>query len=109
MFPQSLLQSHTCVIRLVSTLGIGKVGSKRVPKKAIQEVNVAKACDKIVDPGAPIALRLQGQLLHGVASVHKRQCDFVLSDAQKVYATINLFLKSAGKHLDPKAAHTRYV
>ena len=48
--------------RLVATLG-SKSGSKKINRKAIQDVDVPKACQTIIDPVAPMALRLQGNLL----------------------------------------------
>jgi len=48
--------------RLVATLGI-KSNSKKINRKAILEVDVPKACRTIIDPVAPMALRLQGNLL----------------------------------------------
>jgi meiotic recombination protein REC8 len=36
---------------------------KRINRKQILEVDVEKACHTIVDPVAPMALRLQGNLL----------------------------------------------
>jgi meiotic recombination protein REC8 len=68
-------------IWLVATLG-PKSTTKRLSKKELQRVNVPKACDTIMQPEAPMALRLQSNLLYGVSRVYSRQCDFVLSDAQ---------------------------
>lgn len=48
--------------RLVATLG-SKSSLKRINRKQILDVDVAKACKTIVDPVAPMALRLQGNLL----------------------------------------------
>jgi meiotic recombination protein REC8, fungi type len=48
--------------RLVATLGQGSV-LKKVGRKAIIDVNVAKACEVIMTPDAPLALRLQSALL----------------------------------------------
>ena len=48
--------------RLVATLG-SKSSSKKINRKAIQDVDVPKACRTIIDPVAPMALRLQGNLL----------------------------------------------
>lgn len=47
---------------LVATLG-SKSTLKKVSKAAILKVDVAKACDTIVAPEAPMALRLQSNLL----------------------------------------------
>jgi hypothetical protein len=48
--------------RLVATLG-AKSNTKKVNKKAILDVNVKKACETIMEPEAPMALRLQSNLL----------------------------------------------
>jgi hypothetical protein len=48
--------------RLVATLG-SKSSLKRINRKQILDVDVAKACQTIVDPVAPMALRLQSNLL----------------------------------------------
>ncbi|KAK4181422.1 hypothetical protein QBC36DRAFT_342143 [Triangularia setosa] len=90
---------------LVSTVGI-KSNAKRISRKAIQEVNVQKACEKILEPGAPIALRLQGSLLFGVSRVYSQQCQYVLADAEKVQAHMMAFYNAMGgseNALDPKA------
>ncbi|RYO98244.1 hypothetical protein DL763_002344 [Monosporascus cannonballus] len=93
--------------RLVATIG-NKSSTRKVTRKAIQEVNVEKACDKILDPGAPIALRLQGNLLYGVSRVYNQQCTYMLSDAQKIQNTMHVFFtKFADKHLDPEAGHAK--
>lgn len=49
--------------RLVATLG-SRSALRKVTRKAILEVDVQGACDTIVDPDAPLALRLQGNLLY---------------------------------------------
>jgi hypothetical protein len=59
------LVSHLPVLthrRLVATLG-SKSNLKRITRKQMLDVDVAKACKTIVDPAAPMALRLQGNLL----------------------------------------------
>jgi meiotic recombination protein REC8 len=49
--------------RLVATLGQAST-LKKVGKKAIQDVNVPKACGMVISPQAPMALRLQSHLLY---------------------------------------------
>jgi hypothetical protein len=59
-----MLSCHTDTRgRLVATLG-SKSSLKRINRKQILDVDVAKACQTIVDPVAPMALRLQGNLLY---------------------------------------------
>ncbi|KAK5718215.1 R8 protein [Elasticomyces elasticus] len=66
---------------LVATLG-SKSTLKKVSRKAILDVDVAKACETIVRPEAPMALRLQSNLLYGVTRVYSQQCGYVLNDAE---------------------------
>ncbi|KAK4909292.1 hypothetical protein LTR28_000190, partial [Elasticomyces elasticus] len=47
---------------LVATLG-SKSTLKKVNRKAILDVDVPKACETILTPEAPMALRLQSNLL----------------------------------------------
>jgi meiotic recombination protein REC8 len=48
--------------RLVATLG-SKSNLKKVSRKAILDVDVSKTCDTIIEPAAPMALRLSSNLL----------------------------------------------
>ncbi|KAJ4298699.1 R8 protein [Collariella sp. IMI 366227] len=83
------------VIRLVSTIGLRST-NKKVSRKAIQDVNVRKACKTILQPGAPIALRLQGTLLYGLSRVYSQQCHYVLTDAERVQAHMRAFYSALG-------------
>ena len=87
---------------------IGRRGAtKVVSRKAIQEVQINKACETIIDPGAPLALRLQSNLLYGVSRIYSEQCKYVLDDAERVKATMRAFYQKmvAGMDnaTDPKA------
>lgn len=48
--------------RLVATLG-SKSTLKKVSRKAILDVDVVKTCDTIIEPAAPMSLRLSSNLL----------------------------------------------
>ena len=90
---------------------IGRRGAtKVVSRKAIQEVQINKACEKIIDPGAPLALRLQSNLLYGVSRIYSEQCRYVLDDAERVKATMRAFYRQMA-HLDnetdPKAGKAK--
>ncbi|KAH8811413.1 hypothetical protein F5884DRAFT_669269 [Xylogone sp. PMI_703] len=78
---------------LVATLG-AKSNSKRLNRKAILEVDVRKACQTIIEPHAPLALRLQSNLLYGVSRVYSQQCGYVLADAQVAQNHIRNLLNS---------------
>jgi hypothetical protein len=75
----------------VATLGASSK-LKKINRKAIREVNVPKACQTIIDPGAPMALRLQGNLLYGVSRVYLEQCGYVLSDAEHAHTAMRMYL-----------------
>lgn len=62
MFRNTVLENPTNRHRLVATLG-AKSNTKKVTRKAILDVDVRKACETIVQPEAPMALRLQSNLL----------------------------------------------
>ncbi|KXJ94087.1 Rec8 like protein-domain-containing protein [Microdochium bolleyi] len=105
-------QSHHAILplmysRLVATVG-NRSNTRKVTKKAIQRVDVEKACGTIIEPGAPIALRLQGNLLYGVSRVYHQQCEYMLSDVQKVHSNMEFFFKRMGNHqLDTEQAKAR--
>ncbi|KAL6901657.1 Rec8 like domain-containing protein [Trichoderma evansii] len=99
-------QYGVATIWLVAT--VGKGNQKRLTKKAIQEVNVPKACEKILDPGAPLALRLQGNLLYGVSRVFEQQCAYVLTDAEKTQSDMVTFFRIIQtSETDPRAGKTK--
>jgi meiotic recombination protein REC8 len=93
---------------LVSTIGL-RTTNRKISRKAIQDVDVQGACGTILKPGAPIALRLQGNLLFGVSRVYDRQCSYVLSDAEKVQSHLRSFHSTSldGNALDPAAGRSK--
>ncbi|KAI9823480.1 MAG: hypothetical protein M1832_002491 [Thelocarpon impressellum] len=92
---------------LVATLGASSA-LRKVNRKAILDVNVPKACETILAPEAPMALRLQSNLLYGVSRVYSQQCGYVLLDAQSAQNSIRALLKSArANELDPDAGKAR--
>ncbi|PVH92072.1 hypothetical protein DM02DRAFT_576286 [Periconia macrospinosa] len=92
---------------LVATLG-AKSHSKKINRKAIQDVDLPKACKTIIEPAAPMALRLQSNLLYGVMRVYLQQCRYVLSDAEAIYHAMHIMLRSVqDAALDPDAGKAR--
>ncbi|KAK3956292.1 Rec8 like protein-domain-containing protein [Pseudoneurospora amorphoporcata] len=102
-------QYGVATVWLVSTFGL-RSSNRKISRKAIQEVNVRKACETILQPGAPIALRLQGSLLYGVSRVFSQQCSYVLTDAERVHMHMRCFYNVLGgcEHaLDPQAGKAK--
>ncbi|GIC88753.1 Rad21/Rec8 N terminal domain protein [Aspergillus udagawae] len=94
-------------IWLVATLGSRSI-TRRLNKKAILDVDVPKACEVIMDPAAPMALRLQGNLLYGVARVYNQQCRYTLTDVQAMHDRLRSMLGALpGTALDPSAGKAR--
>ncbi|KAK7513792.1 Rec8 like protein-domain-containing protein, partial [Phyllosticta citriasiana] len=92
---------------LVATLG-SRSSLKKVNRKAILEVNVPKACETILAPEAPMALRLQSNLLYGVSRVYLQQCTYVLADCQNAQNSIRASLHVVrAAALDPEAGRSR--
>ncbi|EFQ97196.1 Rad21/Rec8 N terminal domain-containing protein [Nannizzia gypsea CBS 118893] len=92
---------------LVATLG-AKSTTRKVNRKAILEVDVPKACDMIIRPDAPMALRLQGNLLYGVSKVYHQQCGYALLDAEATRDRMRTMLKVIhSASLDPDAGKAR--
>ncbi|OBT68516.1 hypothetical protein VE03_02875 [Pseudogymnoascus sp. 23342-1-I1] len=77
---------------LVGTLGPTSSALK-VKRKQILGVDVRKACETIIQPEAPMALRLQSSLLYGVSRVYNQQCGYVLHDAQTAQNNLRALLK----------------
>ncbi|PKS09548.1 hypothetical protein jhhlp_004165 [Lomentospora prolificans] len=97
-------QYGVATIWWVATIG-RRGATKVISRKAIRNVQIKKACEKIIDPGAPLALRLQSNLLYGVSRVYSEQCRYVLDDAEKVRSAMVTLYNQFGKMnaTDPKA------
>lgn len=109
--PDARTRNNSLLRRLVSTIGLRST-TRKISRKAIQDVNVQKACETILKPGAPIALRLQGSLLYGVSRVYSQQCQYVLADAERVQAHMRAFYSALGgsdNAIDPQAGKSRFV
>ncbi|PHH63996.1 hypothetical protein CDD81_5101 [Ophiocordyceps australis] len=105
-------QYGVATVWLAATMGNGSVSGKgalrRLTRKAIFEVDVPKACDTIIDPGAPLALRLQGKLLYGVSRVFDQQCAYILSDVEKTHSKmVSFFQILHTQNIDQKSPKAR--
>ncbi|KAK4137003.1 hypothetical protein BT67DRAFT_454689 [Trichocladium antarcticum] len=111
-YSHEILKSHehgVATVWLVSTIGL-RSNARKISRKAIQGVDVRKACETILQPTAPIALRLQGSLLFGLSRVYSQQCHYVLTDAERVQAHMRAFYTALGgtdNGLDPQAGKSR--
>lgn len=94
--------------RLVATLG-SKSTLKKVDRKEICAVNIPKACQTIVSPEAPMALRLQSNLLL-VTTVPQLDAqaitDMRQSDTESHVYTANNVISSSKMH---RSSRTKYA
>ncbi|KAL9108012.1 MAG: hypothetical protein Q9227_007117 [Pyrenula ochraceoflavens] len=100
---------------LVATLG-AKSSLRKVTRKAILNVDVPNAVHTIIDPAAPMALRLQSNLLllifdlrYGVSRVYDAQCAYLLHDTEAArdrWRAISRVVKDTA--IDPDAGKARY-
>ncbi|KAF3941640.1 hypothetical protein ABW19_dt0201423 [Dactylella cylindrospora] len=74
---------------LVATIGSKSSLSKKVHKKEILEVDLAKACRTIVQSENPLALRLQSNLLFGVSRVFFEQYNYLFTDVANAHQRIS--------------------
>ncbi|KAJ5919168.1 hypothetical protein N7466_010111 [Penicillium verhagenii] len=109
-YSHEVLTSPECgvaTIWLVATLGSRSI-TRRFNRKAIFDVDVPGACNVIVNPEAPMALRLQGNLLFGISRVYHEQCGYTLLDAQTMHDKMVSMLRALpGGGLDPDAGKAK--
>ncbi|KAK9376205.1 Rec8 like protein-domain-containing protein [Lipomyces chichibuensis] len=79
--------SGLSTVWLIATLG-SKSSLKRVHRKDILSVSIPEACNLIIHPPQPLALRLSSSLLYGVTSIYDQQSGFLYSDVTIAYTKL---------------------
>ncbi|KAK9492515.1 Rec8 like protein-domain-containing protein [Lipomyces doorenjongii] len=79
--------SGLSTVWLIATLG-SKSSLKRVHRKDILSVSIPDACNLIIHPPQPLALRLSSSLLYGVSSIYDQQSGFLYSDLTIAYTKL---------------------
>lgn len=64
----------------MSVVWIAATLQKKLSKKQIQSVEITEACDYLVHPPEPLALRLSSNLMVGVSRVYQQQAGYLWSD-----------------------------
>ena len=78
-------------------------------KKDILNVDVPKACQTVTDPEAPLALRLQGNLLFGLSRVYEQKCLYLLADLESARTVMRELMKSASVSFTVEKHTAKYV
>ncbi|KAJ9095012.1 hypothetical protein QFC21_005805 [Naganishia friedmannii] len=82
---------------LAATLGSKSRNSKHLNKKQIQACDIPSACEQIMNPPQPIALRTSAGLMVGVVKIHDARYDLFVHDVSS--------LESAVKRATLETAH----
>ncbi|GMH36325.1 hypothetical protein BSKO_04193 [Bryopsis sp. KO-2023] len=62
---------------------------KRIKRRQVFETSISDSVESILNPEAPFALRLSGQLLFGVVRLYARKCSYTVEDCRKTLASLN--------------------
>ncbi|KAK8853354.1 hypothetical protein IAR55_004058 [Kwoniella newhampshirensis] len=73
------------IVWLMATLG---PRNKKITRKQLTAVDLAKTCDLIAQPPEPLALRLSGALLVGVARVYNQNYEIFYSDVSTFHSKL---------------------
>ncbi|WVF67260.1 hypothetical protein IAT40_002008 [Kwoniella sp. CBS 6097] len=73
------------IVWLMATLG---PRNKKITRKQLTAVDLAKTCDLIAQPPEPLALRLSGALLVGVARVYNQNYEIFYSDVSNFHSNL---------------------
>ncbi|POS87342.1 hypothetical protein EPUL_003360, partial [Erysiphe pulchra] len=72
---------------------------RRLSKNHVLQTNVKDSVDAIVMPNqAPLALRLTGQLLLGVARIYRRKAIYLLDDCNEALIKIKMAFRTSGNN-----------
>ncbi|KAL3152036.1 hypothetical protein ABBQ32_001151 [Trebouxia sp. C0010 RCD-2024] len=72
---------------------------KRLKRNQIYETNISSSVDSIINPEAPLALRLSGQLLLGVVRIYSRKINYLYSDCNEALVKIREAFKAGNVDL----------
>uniref|UniRef100_A0A6U9RF56 Rad21/Rec8-like protein N-terminal domain-containing protein n=1 Tax=Picocystis salinarum TaxID=88271 RepID=A0A6U9RF56_9CHLO len=75
-------------------------GDKKLHKRMVLGVNVAKSCDDIMNPEVPLALRVIAFLVNGVVIIYQRQQQVVLDEAKDMMRKIQTLGQPRATHAD---------
>lgn len=90
----------------LGTIWIAAHLDRRLRKSQITETDVAVAVQSIINPDAPLALRLSGQLMLGVVRVYSRKVNYLFQDCSEALVKIKQAFKQTSDVDLPEGAGT---
>mmetsp|Transcript_7830 Transcript_7830/g.34863 ORF Transcript_7830/g.34863 Transcript_7830/m.34863 type:complete len:334 (-) Transcript_7830:1846-2847(-) len=76
------------------------LGKDKIKKGFALKAPIENICTHIVQPRAPLALRLSAQLMVGVCRVFMKKCTIILSDVTDLMSTIQMFSSKSAAEID---------
>lgn len=73
----------------------GNHWDKQVTKKDVEKTNIETSVSDIVSPSEPLALRISGQLLLGIARIYQKKLKYLQDDASEALTRIKLSFRSS--------------
>jgi hypothetical protein len=82
---------------------------KKLTKAQIKETNIPETVEKIINPGAPMALRLQSHLLLGVARIYSKKVYFLYTDCSEALVKIKMAFRPGVVDMDEAVANVHAI
>ena len=70
---------------VAGTVGFNQSTASFLNKRELLSVNIQMACNEVIAPNKPMALRLAAILMLGITRIYKRQTKFLLGDIEDMY------------------------
>ncbi|XP_022896115.1 sister chromatid cohesion 1 protein 3-like isoform X2 [Olea europaea var. sylvestris] len=105
-----MFYSHTFLARKgpLGTVWCAAHLQHKLKKSHYISTNILSRVDRIMYPEVPIALRMSGHLLLGVARIYSKQVDYLYEDCHVVQITINKAFTSVNVNLPEDANHAPF-
>lgn len=88
---------------------LASVWPKRLTKTQIFQADIVSYVDNIVNPSAPLALRLSGHLMLGVIRIYERKAKYLLTDCNDALVKLKMAFKSGTVDLTTKEMIAPYA
>eukprot|EP00232_Nephroselmis_pyriformis_P014141 CAMPEP_0182882604 /NCGR_PEP_ID=MMETSP0034_2-20130328/17879_1 /TAXON_ID=156128 /ORGANISM="Nephroselmis pyriformis, Strain CCMP717" /LENGTH=476 /DNA_ID=CAMNT_0025015707 /DNA_START=146 /DNA_END=1572 /DNA_ORIENTATION=+ len=92
----------------LGTIWIAAHLDRRLRRNQVFETSIATSCDSIINPEAPLALRLSGQLLLGVVRIYSKKVGYLFQDCNDALVKIKQAFRPGTVDLPEEATTADY-
>ena len=64
---------------------------KKLTKNQIFTTDISESVDSVLNPAAPLALRVSGHLMLGIVRIYSRKVKYLMADATEAMWYVNVF------------------